>query len=415
LSPTPRAAGLLGLVAVSALVLPFWLVVAGGVALAVAMAVDFRAVRRRPEVERKLPSALSRGVGVPLAVDAFASGVGGIRIRQASPPALELSQAESEGALRARLTPLRRGRHRLPPVAVRIEGPLGLASRYLHDGQEAELLVYPDLPAARRLALAVRHGFLRDPGLRARGPLGLGTDFESIRDYQPDDDVRQVNWRATARLGRPMSNQYRVEKDRDVICLIDCGRLMAAALGGRSRLDAALDAAAAVALVADELGDRCGALAFDDRIRRLVAPRRYGAQAVIRHIFDVDASSSDSDYELAFRSVEGAKRALVLVLTDLIEETAARPLVEAVPVLARRHAVTVASAEDPDLNRAVRSLPDEPRDAYRMAVALDVLAARSRATALLRGTGATVVEAPPAELGVTCVRAYLQAKARARL
>ena len=63
----------------------------------------------------------------------------------------------------------------------------------------------------------MRQGRFRDAGRRTRGPLGLGTEFESIRDYPPDDDIRQVNWRATERIGRPMSNQYRVEQDRDVM------------------------------------------------------------------------------------------------------------------------------------------------------------------------------------------------------
>ena len=73
------------------------------------------------------------------------------------------------------------------------------------------------MPAARRLAMSVRQGGLRDPGLRPRGPLGLGTEFESVRDYLPDDDIRQVNWAATQRMGKPMSNQYRLERDRDLI------------------------------------------------------------------------------------------------------------------------------------------------------------------------------------------------------
>ena len=83
--------------------------------------------------------------------------------------------------------------------------------------------MYPDLLAARRLALSVRQGRFRDQGISARGPLGLGTEFELVRDYLPDDDIRQVNWRATARLGRPMSNQYRIEQDRDVIVVVDAG------------------------------------------------------------------------------------------------------------------------------------------------------------------------------------------------
>jgi uncharacterized protein (DUF58 family) len=271
------------------------------------------------------------------------------------------------------------------------------------------------MPTAHRLVAAVRQGRFRDPGLLTRGPLGLGTDFESIRDYVPDDDIRQVNWRATARVGRPMSNQYRVEQDRVVICCIDTGRLMAAPLDGLTRLDAAVDAAVAVALVADEVGDHCGALAFDDRLRRRVAPRRRGARAVVEALFDLEPTPVESDYELAFRSVGGGKRALVLVFTDLLEESAARPLVEAIPVLSRRHHVVVAGTRDPGLDELVRTPPAQVLDVLAATVALDVLDARARVTAQLRRAGADVLEAPADGLAAACVATYLRAKARARL
>jgi uncharacterized protein (DUF58 family) len=414
LSVTVRAAVLLGAAALVALASPTlaWMV---AVAVVTATAVDALISRPVPRVERRAPAVLSRGVPSELVV-AGTGGTGGLRVRQPLVPDVDVTPPEADGELDAQVQGRRRGRHTLPAVATRVVGPLGLAAWYRRAGDDADVLVYPDLPAARRLALAVRQGRFRDPGRLTRGPLGLGTDFESIRDYLPDDDVRQVNWRATARMGRPMSNQYRVEQDRDVVCLVDAGRLMAAPVGDRTRLDATIDAVAAVALVADEVGDRCGVVAFDDEVLRHLRPRRSGGDAVVRAVFDVEPSSVDSDYELAFRTVGGGKRAFVLVLTDLLEEAAAQPLVDAVPVLARRHAVAVASVADPDLEHAVSTPPARPSDVYAAAVALDVLDARARVAAQLRRSGAQdVVEAPPDSLAPACVGAYLRAKSRARL
>ncbi|HEX6312949.1 MAG TPA: DUF58 domain-containing protein [Acidimicrobiia bacterium] len=366
-------------------------------------------------VERRAPTVLARGVAAELSVRTEV-GVGSARVRQPLVPDIEVTPPEADEHLEATVRARRRGRHELPAVATRLAGPLGLAAWYRPAGDATEVLVYPDLPAARRLALAVRQGRFREPGRLTRGPLGLGTDFESIRDYLPDDDVRQVNWRATARLGRPMSNQYRVEQDRDVVCLVDAGRLMAAPVGHLTRLDATIDAVAAVALVADEVGDRCGVVAFDDEVRRNLPPRRSGGDAVVRAVFDVEPRPVDSDYELAFRTVSTGKRAFVLVLTDLLEEAAAQPLVDAMPVLARRHAVVVASVADPDLDHAVHTPPARPADVYTAVVALDVLGARARVAAQLRRSGAQdVIEAPPGHLAAACVGAYLRAKARARL
>ena len=302
----------------------------------------------------------------------------------------------------------------LPAPASRVTGPLGLGGWTHRSGEAGELVVYPDLPGARRLAATVRRGRLQGEG-RRRGPLGLGTEFESVRDYLPDDDIRHVNWRAAARLGRPMSNQFRVERDRDVICVVDCGRLMAAPAGSGTRLDAAIDAAVAVAAVAEELGDRCGTLAFAGQLLRTLSPRRRGTDAVVRALFDLEPHAVDSDYERAFHWVEGSKRAFVLVLTDVLDEAAAQPLLDALPVLARRHAVAVAAVADVELKELVETEPAKRIDVYRAAVALDVLAARTQTIVLLRRAGADMIEAPAAALPAACVRSYLRAKSRGLL
>jgi uncharacterized protein (DUF58 family) len=415
MSPSPRAVAALSVIALAALVVPPALAILAAVALAVAVVVDALAVRPAPRLDRELPAVLSRGVPAALRVVPAGERPGRLRLRQAATPDLAVEDPEADGVLEARVVPRRRGRHALPATATRGDGPLGLGRWHHRAGEPAHVAVFPDLPAARRLALGVRQGGLRASGRHRRGPLGLGTEFESVRDYLPDDDVRQVNWRATARLGRPMSNQFRVEQDRDVLCVVDAGRLMAAPLADRTRLDAALDAVTAVALVADELGDRCGAVAFDAEIRARVKPKRGGGDAVVRALFDLEPRPVDSDFELAFRAVGGAKRAFMLVLTDLLEEAGAGPLVAAVPVLARRHAVAVASVRDPDLDALVTTPPRGEGDLYAMAVAVDVLDARQRAIKLVERAGAQVVEAGPAALAAACVRAYLSAKARARL
>lgn len=415
MTPTRRLAALVAGLAGAALLVPTTLVVLGLLALASVVAVDARLARRAPQAWRVVPKTLVRGLPARLSAGARPPAGGRASFRQAVPPDLSLSPSDAPDALDGALVARRRGRHLVPPLAVRVNGPLGLASWDFRTCGEAEVTVYPDLPGAARLAMAVRRGRFAEAGLRSRGPLGLGTEFEAVRDYLPDDDLRQVNWRATARLGRPMSNQYRIEQDRDVVCCLDAGRLMASPLGGQTRLDIAVDATVAVAAVADAVGDHCGVVAFDDRVRRLLPPRRKGARAVVAGVFDLEPSASDSDYELAFRTVGGGKRALVLVLTDLLDEGAARPLLEAVPVLARRHHVIVASARDDDLDRLVTNPPARLLDVLEAAVAVDVQDARARVVAHLRRAGADVVEVPAPALPAACVGAYLRAKARARV
>ncbi len=416
MSPTLRTAALVAGLALLVLLVGPLVPALLALVLAGAVAVDARLARRTPAVTRDVPPVLARAVPARLRTEVTDEAAAGhVRVRQPLVPDLGVAPQEGDGGLDAELVARRRGRHVLPPAAVRRHGPLGLAS-WDHDaGEPAGLRVFPDVPAARRLAGAARQGRFREPGRRPRGPLGLGTEFESIREYRPDDDIRHVNWRATARAAQPMANAFRVEQERDVVCLLDCGRLMAAPLGDRTRLDAALDAATAVGYTADELGDRFGAVAFSDELLRVLRPRRRGGDAMVRSCYDLEPVGVEADYELAFRHVARLKRALVLVLTDLLDPAAARSLVRAAPVLARRHAVVVASATDPDVDERLAVAPATTGDALTMTVALDVAEARARAGAAVRAAGAEVLEAAPGALPAACVGAYLRAKARARL
>ncbi len=405
---------MLGVIALSALIVPVELALLAAAALAGAVIADAGLIRKAPAIAVEMPATLSRAVPQPFSVEAGSPGPGrALRLRQPSPPDLHLDPAEGPAPLRGRVTAERRGRHALEPPGARLEGPLGLAAWYRRGAGGHEIRVYPDLPAARRLVTAVRQARFRDQGMTRRGPLGLGTEFERVREYSPDDDIRQVNWLATARMARPMSNDYRLEQDRDVVALIDCGRLMAAPAGSGTLLDAALDAATAIGAVADELGDRFGAIAFDRELRHQLPPRRGGGARAVHQLFDLEPTAADSDYTRAFQRVEGAKRAFVIVFTDLLEEIAAGPLIEAVPILSKRHAVAVATVADADLEAAVSTPPRAPIDAYRAAVAIDVLEARRRVVTRLRHAGAQVVEAPVGALGAACARAYLRAKSRA--
>lgn len=415
MSPTPLTAALIAATGLAAFAVgplaALGLAVLGG-----AFVVDAWVIRRPPVIHREAPSSLALGVPGREVVEVEAPGGVGVRVRQAVPGDLDVEPAQIDGRrFEAAIVARRRGHHRLPPAAVRMRGPLGLAAWVHEPGEEAAIHVYPDLPAAQRAAARARRSRYRDPGWRGRGPLGLGTEFEAVREYSPDDDIRQVNWRASARLGRPMSNDYRLEQDRDVICALDAGRLMQAPLGDRTRLDAAVDACAALAAVADETGDRFGALAFDTTERVWVPPARAGGRPALEALYDLEPSGLDSDYARAFAGLERSKRALLFLFTDLVEEVAARPLIAAIPVLARRHALTLVSPRDLGLEAAVRGEATEVLDVLRSSVALEVLEARGRAAAITRAVGAEIVEAPAERLAGACVEAYLRAKTRARL
>ena len=420
MTPTRRSAVVAAAIALGALVVPRAAVTAAMIVLGIAIVVDALFARRPIRLQRAVAPVLIIGQPSPVNVTAASSGqrdqdLGKVAIRQPRTADLRVEPGVMLAPYSATITALRRGLHAIPAVAARRTGPLGLGSWDFRGDGTTTVTVYPDVPTARRIAHAVRTRAFIDAGEIRRGPLGLGTEFESIREYQPDDDVRQVNWQATMRVGRPMSNQYRVETERQVLCLLDCGRLMAAPIGDRTRLDIAIDAVTAVAHVADVLGDRSGVIAFDRSVLRNLGDRRRGADALVHSIHDLEPSEYDSDYDLAFRNVRNTKRALVVVMTDLLDEAAATSLVDAVPVLARRHAVLVCSVNDPQLSAALTQPPTDNHSLYRSVAAIDMADARQQVRLRLQATGATVVEAEPTNFSAAVVRAYLRMKDSARL
>ena len=414
MSPSARTVGLVALAAVSAMWFPA--VVAGAlVALVLAAFVgDAWSIRRPPSVERRMATELARGAPTPYQASVAADRATAVRVRQPQTADVRCLPAEADGELVGHVVASRRGRHQLGPVITRTTGPLGLARWTHRHGGTLVLDVHADLPGARRLATAVRAGRFRDPGTR-RGPLGLGTDFESVRDHTPDDDIRRMNWMASERTGRPMVNQYREDTERDLWCLVDTGRLLSSPVGDRTRLDAALDAVAAVAAVADVVGDRVGTVVFDDEVRQVIQPRRASANGLIRLLDPLEPTVVDSDYDAAFARLGSAKRALVVVFTDLLDGAASGPLLDALPVLVRRHAVLVAGTGDPDLIDMVTRAPASVRDLHVAAVASDLLAERDDVRRRLAAAGAMVVDAPVTDLPSACVAAYLRLKAAARL
>ena len=416
MTPTPRLAVALAAISVAAIALPLWICGVAALILVGAGLADACYVRKRPDAQLTLPKLIARGVPADFALTLGALPAGATaRVRQPLPPDVGLTPSTGAGDLIGHIVAKRRGRHVLPKPAIRVEGPLRLGAWTHRIGDETEVVVYPDVYGAARIAAAVRSGRFQDASGAHRGPIGLGTEFESIRDYQPDDDIRQVNWLATARSGRTMSNTYRLDQDRTVVCLVDAGRLMAAPIDGRTRLDAAIDAAIAVASCADEVGDAIGALAFDGEIRRQVSQTRRGSRNVIQALFDLEPSMLESDYELAFRSIGSTKRSLVVVFTDLLDDSAARTLIDAVPVVARRHAVIIASVIDADLHDLLRRPPQSTADAAEQAAAADLIERRLLAVSTLRRAGAVVIEAEADALPTATVSAYLRLKRAARI
>jgi uncharacterized protein (DUF58 family) len=319
----------------------------------------------------------------------------------------------------ATLRPTRRGRFEPTAVVVRTEGPLGLLARQRTRQVPGRLQVYPRFPSRDEAELKVRRARRVEAGLRTAQGRGGGTEFDQLREYTPDDESRRIDWAATARTGRPIVRTYRAEQNQVVVCLLDNGRVMAGRVAGVPRVEHAMDAAMALTSVAARLGDRAGLVAFDVGVRAVVPPGS-GARQVgrVADVFpELEPVLAESDYAVAFAETLARfrRRAMLVVLTDLVEQAMLESLLPALPLLASRHRVVVAAVHDPAVVRWARAAPADPEQAYRAAAAVDALEERSRAAARLQGLGAMVVDAEPGALAGKLCDVYLDAKATGAL
>jgi uncharacterized protein (DUF58 family) len=321
--------------------------------------------------------------------------------------------------VRAELHPVRRGRFEPTDLVVRVEGPMGLMARQRTRRQHTELRVLPPFRSRKEVELRVERAQLLEIGLRTARRGGGGTEFDALRDYTVDDDVRRIDWAATARSARTIVRTYRAERNQQVLVLLDNGRVMAGQVAGVPRVEWAMDAAMGLTSAASALGDRCGLVTFDRVVRDVVPPGGGRAQLerVTGALYDLEPQLVESDYAGAFATTVARfrRRALLVLLTELAEEAMTETLVPALPLLLSHHLVIVASAVDPDVRGWATAPPEGAQEAYRMAAAVAATGRRARAAALLRRLGANVLDAPPDTLAARLVEAYLGIKAAGRL
>ncbi|MFD6953331.1 hypothetical protein A6A08_11225 [Nocardiopsis sp. TSRI0078] len=320
--------------------------------------------------------------------------------------------------VRTTLTPTRRGDARAAGVTLRSVGPLGLAGRQRTLPAPWTVRTLPPFHSRRHLPGKLSR--LRElEGQHTAMVRGQGSEFDSLRDYVPGDDVRSIDWRATARGEGVVVRTWRPERDRRILIVLDTGRTSAGRVGDTPRLDHAMDAALLLAALAGKAGDRVDFMAYDRRTRAQVRSSGKGSQVgrIVEAMAPLEAELVESDPAGLVGTVlgtQGRTRRLVVLLTDLNAAALEEGLLPRLPALTSRHLLLVAAVRDPAVDRmaAERGGADA---LYRAAAAERTLGERRRVTAELRRMGVEVVDADPEHIAPALADAYINLKARGRL
>ncbi len=317
------------------------------------------------------------------------------------------------------VTPRSRGRHAFGDLHLRVLGPLGLGWRPVRLPLRQVVSVYPDLGLGAGLATADLAAIPDLGRVRRDSRLGRseGREFAALRHYLAGDDLRSVDWKATARRGWPVVREWQPERNQTVWVLLDCGRGLGAPVGsGRTRLDRAVEAALALARAAAGRGDRTGLILFGAEVERVVPAEagrtRLGPLAEALHL--AESRPAEADYGAAFDELlaRQRRRALVVVFTELSDPETSALLLARAEFLRRRHLVAVATIADPDLVEAATARPETEAAAFARAAAERIGGEREAAERRLAAAGVAVIHAAAADLPRAVVARYAELKER---
>jgi uncharacterized protein (DUF58 family) len=349
------------------------------------------------------------------------------RLRDEPPPRFEATTREfefflgpgRESILEYSITPDERGSDYFRGTWIRLRCPLGIVMRQARLRTEQPIRIYPNVLALREFDLLKQRGRLTQIGIRKSRMKGLGTEFESLREYTEGDDYRKIDWKASARRGKLVVKQFEQERNQAVILVIDVGRTMLAEIDGVTKLDHTLDACLMLTHAAATAGDQVGLLVYADVVRRFIAPRKGRRQVafIIEALHDLLAEpvESDATSAMAYLSSRWKRRSLVVAFSDADDSSEARELVTAFGASARRHLLLMARIADPGLKVAASKSVSDAEGLFSKAAALLVSEDRRTAGSLVEASGMHTLESEPQDLAAALVSFYFQVKERSLL
>lgn len=374
-----------------------------------------RSPLHRLSIGRDNPMTLTLQPGTPTDLQIYDNYP--VEFEGAKMPLIATIPSKDTAELTYTVNPKHRGEYAWGDIQVRQRGSLGLAWSDWTIPASGKVAVYPDLIGLRQLSIRLA---LQSTGtMRQKRRLGVGTEFAELREYGMGDDLRFIDWKATARRSAPLVRVLEPEREQTLIVLLDRGRLMTAQVRGLSRFDWGLNATLSLALAGIHRGDRVGIGVFDRTLHTWMPPKggQPYLQQMIERLTPIQPVLLESDYLGAVTQVvsQQHRRALVVVITDIVDQTASAELLSALVRLRPRYLPFCVTLRDPAVDKQAQTFQSNVSEAYTRAVALDLLAQRQAAFTQLKQSGVLVLDAPSDRITDPLVEAYLKVKARSRL
>ena len=327
--------------------------------------------------------------------------------------------AQSTATLLYNLIPPKRGRFEFGYTALRFRSRLQLVWCETKVTAPQMVKVYPNMRRAREAELKALGARSVVSSHRKTSWRGEGREFESMRDYVRGDELRHISWTATARRGKLTTRQYQIERDQTILVALDAGRLMTARIEQETKLDSAVHATLALFSAAARAGDNAGLVVFGRRIKSYLPPSRGRdhIDSALEALHAVEPEMIEPSYPRAFEFIaaNSKRRALVVLLTDLVDEEGSKELLTSLHLLRPRHLPLVVTIADRDLKGVVGQAPSSVHELFTQSVAEEIIHHREAALRRVESQGGLALDVTAAALAPALLETYLRVKERGLL
>jgi uncharacterized protein (DUF58 family) len=315
--------------------------------------------------------------------------------------------------------PPKRGEFKFQDINLRIFSLLRFWTRQLVIHSDFKVKVYPNILQIKKYNFFQKKSYFLEKGSLKNKFLNIGKEFESLREYQKDDEFSRINWKASARLGKLISEEYQQESVQNIFFAIDAGRHFKGKFFDEERINPVLNAIIITSYIASGKDDRIGLISFCDDVKNYIPLSKGKRQfyKILDVLYKIKIYPYDSDYRKAvfFLKEKLKKRSMIIFFLNLLEPLTTSQITIYLSLLSLKHLVICISMKNPELSSILSKETMVSFDVYRKAATVDVLNLQEKAVSLLKSYGIRVLNPHPQDLTSSLINKYLELKTKVSL
>jgi len=322
----------------------------------------------------------------------------------------------SNKLLKYTLRPTQRGEFKYGNINVFVKSLLGFIKRRYIFEESADLPVYPSFIQMRKFEMYAMSNRLSEIGIKKMRRVGHTMEFDQIKEYVQGDDLRSVNWKATARSNQLMVNQYQDERSQQIVNVIDMGRVMKMPFEGLQLLEYAINTSLVVSNISLLKEDKAGLITFSSNKSTIVKPekRKTHIRKIQEALYKLDANFQESDFERLVINLRQHlnQRSLILLYTNFETLAAMERQLPYLQRIAKDHLLVTIFFENTELSKLINAESSSISEVYTKAVAEKFYYEKKQIFKVLNQRGIHTILTPPKDLSVQAINKYLELKAK---